>query len=76
MSFQDELNNYYELGYKYMNCFEKQSSIHKINSLIDSLEPKVFIPYSENIPWGYGNLIDCEKLIKIINLKEIMNRVD
>ena len=75
MSFQEELNNYYQLGYKYMNCFEKDSSINNINSLIDSLEPKVFIPYSENIPWGYGNLIDCEKLIKIINLKEIMNRV-
>tara|TARA_Y100000589_G_scaffold332133_1_gene389581 strand:+ start:2040 stop:2849 length:810 start_codon:yes stop_codon:yes gene_type:complete len=75
MSFKEKLNNYNECGYLYMNCFEKDSTIHKINSLIDSLEPKVFIPYSENIPWGYGNLINCKELIQIINLKEIMGRV-
>ena len=75
MSVKEKLNNYFKLGYQYMNCFKNESTINQINSLIDSLEPKVFIPYAENIPWGYGNLIDCEELVKIINLNGIIDRV-
>ena len=29
-----------------------------INKIVDNLPAKTKIPYSENVPWGYGNLID------------------
>ena len=46
----------------------------KLNKIIDTLEPKTFVPYSESVPWGYGNLIENKEILSIYNLKKFMNK--
>ncbi len=66
-----QIDEYYDKGYIVIKNLINEDSIVKINRLVDNLEPKVFIPYSEDVPWGYGNLIDNSEMVSLSSKLEI-----
>lgn len=72
---QDKLiQSYKNDGYIIFDSEADINFANKINELVDSLQPTTFIPYSDSVPWGFGNLIENEKLVEIINLKKRLKR--
>ena len=69
MELKEEQELYKENGYFIKNNFLDLNIINRLNKLVDSSKPVSHIPYSENIPWGYGNLFDNEVYTKLINLE-------
>lgn len=49
--------DYKENGYFVYRNYLNQNLIKKINDYLDSSNHKMSIPFSDEVPWGYGNLI-------------------
>lgn len=58
MILNEEKSLYLDKGFFIKKNFIDLQTINEINLLVDNLPPKTFIPYSQFVPWGYGNLID------------------
>lgn len=70
MLLNKEKELYKEKGFFIKKNFIDSNSINQINSLIDNLTPKNFIPYSKSVPWGYGNLMDNKDFIDTIKMQD------
>ena len=71
MILSKEKNLYFDKGFFIKKNFIDLETINEINSVIDNLPPKTFIPYSQSVPWGYGNLIDNKDFIEKINIQNM-----
>lgn len=68
-----EKDNYIDNGFIEVKEFLKQNVVDKLNEYIDSLEPVVSVPFSDSVPWGFGNLIGNDFLKELIDLNKIIS---
>ncbi len=75
MNKEELIETYNEKGYVLFDENPSYELAKNLNKVIDTLEPKTFVPYSDSVPWGYGNLLENKEILSIYNLKEVMNKV-
>ena len=72
---EQQVADYFDNGFYIARGLLNTDQALEINKILDKTKPKVFIPYSENVPWGYGNLIKNEYIEKIFSLNILLNLV-
>ena len=66
---------YLENGYFIVKNYLDKDLINSINKFLDSSKPKLPIPYSGNVPWGYGNLMQNDAFMNFFPITEIKKSV-
>ena len=72
MNIDLEKISYTENGYFTRSNLLSSDQLFKIQKFLDNSNPKTFIPYSENVPWGYGQLLDNHDLNYIFDPNSIV----
>lgn len=70
----DIIDDYNKKGYILFDKEPSNQQSNSLNKIVDNLEPKTFVPYSEKVPWGYGNLIENQEILEILNLGEKLKK--
>ena len=61
------IDTFNENGYAIIKNLYERKDIDLINSIINKLEPKSIIPFSKNVAWGYGNLLNNNDILKALS---------
>jgi len=67
--------NYQENGYFIAEKYLNKNIILEINQFLDSSKQEVSIPYSDGVPWGYGNLIQNDLFMSWFPLDDIKTNI-
>ena len=70
MLLEKEKKEYSDKGYFIKKNFIESKKLKELNNIIDKSQAKTFVPYSNSVPWGYGNLIENVEIINKISLKK------
>ena len=71
----EEIKKYHTKGFLIKKKFFTTEDCQFINETLDKLPPKVFIPYSKNVPWGYGNLLENKQINNLYPLEKLFKDI-
>ena len=71
----DFKKEYEQKGYFIIKSYLDKELINEINNFLNSAKPVMYIPYSKNVPWGYGNLINNKSFMNFFPLELIKNSI-
>lgn len=66
---------YLDDGYFIVRKYLDNELVDCINKFLDLSKPKLAIPYSGNVPWGYGNLIQNNEFINFFPILDIKENI-
>tara|TARA_Y100000589_G_C27184829_1_gene642213 strand:+ start:2219 stop:3049 length:831 start_codon:yes stop_codon:yes gene_type:complete len=66
---------YEKKGYIIIRNLISNQVVKKLNENIDKLPPISKIPFSDNVPWGYGNLRQDKNILNLMPIKELENNI-
>lgn len=62
-------------GFFVIRNFINANVVSDLNNIIDNLKPLAKIPFSKNVPWGYGNLIKNKDILRSLPIDDFVNIV-
>ena len=71
----DFKKEYDQKGYFIVKSYFDKELINEINNFLNNAKPVMFVPYSENVPWGYGNLIKNKSFMNFFPIEFIKNSI-